>query len=210
MRKWLGVGLLGCVWLIACGGKLIDGGTHGNAGAFDAGAPSAGTPGAGAPGAGASSVGAGTGSGTSGQAGGTSACVGDGFIACAAWCGSPASDYVQGECIDGSWRCPGSSRAPDTCPLEACVRQGVRCCDHEFGNTSVPDCGSDGLFGPCPVGFERNADVCVSDSAHTTNCGTLYEQSCTLEAASCEAQGAHCWCRPADGGLAWDCVWDIL
>src|SRR6188768_949920 len=30
MRRWLRVGLLGCVWLSACGGKLIDGGAHGN------------------------------------------------------------------------------------------------------------------------------------------------------------------------------------
>jgi hypothetical protein len=74
----------------------------------------------------------------------------------------------------------------------------------------MPDCGPDGLFAPCPVEFERNAKLCVADSAHTTDCSTLDGQSCSLEEAQCETPPAHCQCVAKDGGLLWNCAYDLL
>ncbi|HEY3253107.1 MAG TPA: hypothetical protein VGJ91_04130, partial [Polyangiaceae bacterium] len=124
MRKWLGVGFLGCVWLVDCGGKsLTDGQAAGLAGAFSAGASAAGAPDPG-PAAGAL-AGAGTGGSepsggqgaTSGQAGAPPLCPPDSrYVFCATWCGSPGADYVEGECQGGSWRCPGPLVDPNDCP----------------------------------------------------------------------------------------------
>lgn len=201
MQKWLAGGVLGCVWLVGCGGKLLDGGSPAQGGAFNAGG-------------GASNAAAGKGNaqgGLSGQAGAPSACTGDRFVGCADWCGSTYANPVEGVCIDGSWHCPPPLVDETTCPPEACVRQGVTCCDHEFGILAAPDCGSDGLFGPCAVGFERNAEVCVADSANTLDCRTLIGQkSCSLAGARCYGQGAQCECGPADGGLVWTCMIELL
>jgi len=205
-------GLLGLL-MAACGGRLIDAGQQGHAGSSNAGGSSPGTSSAGTSGTAASTGGnANAGASVAGESAGGAApaCLGDGFLLCAASCGSPAAESVIGECVAGVWRCPAPYIDPDSCPDEACVRQGVRCCNHQFGTTSPPECGPDGLFAPCPVGFERNAPLCVADSAHTVNCGTLQGQSCSLEEAMCEAQGAHCRCFATDGGLSWNCVYDVL
>lgn len=200
MRNWWWAGGWGCLCLVACSGRVIESKPQGPAGGASTGAS-----GAGATAAGASSSGAG-----SGQPDAGAACLGDGYMSCAAGCGESFADPVVGECVDGSWRCPAGLVDPMTCPVESCVRQGVRCCDHTFGRTSVPDCGSDGLYAACPPGFERNAFICVADSAQTVNCGTLEGKSCSLEEAQCEAQGAHCQCVRDDKGLLWRCAYDLL
>ena len=222
MQKWLGAGVLGCVWLVACGGKLIDGGPSGQAGAFSAGAPavdaaSAGAPAVDAPSAGAPAAGANTGGagevsgqgGTSGLAGAAASCPSNDFVYCTPSCRGGAN-YTEGTCVDGKRRCPAPLFDPNSCPAEACVLQAVDCCDHKFGARSRPECGADGLFGPCPVEFERNAKLCVADSAHTTDCGMLEGGSCTLEDALCETPPAHCHCGATDGGLVWSCAYDLL
>jgi hypothetical protein len=215
MLKWLALGCGGCAWLLAgCGGKLLEGEPHASAGAASAGAASAGAPAAGAPSGGADSApgGASAGDGTSasaGEAGDSSTCLGDGQVFCTASCGSTSVDYVQGECVRGEWQCPAPQFQSDTCPAEACVLQRVDCCDHEYGARSVPACGPDGLFEPCPAGRERNAKLCVADSAQTSDCGSLEGKSCSLQEALCSAGSAHCSCGPADGGLLWSCWWDL-
>jgi len=196
MQKWLVGGVLGSMWLIACGGKLIDRTSPAQGGAFSASAGSSSE-------AGGKSAAAG---GNSAAGGAPSSCVDDGIMSCADWCGSVYPNPVQGVCIEGSWRCPAPLVDIATCPAEACVRQGVSCCDHEYGVATAPSCGSDGLFAPCPVGFERNAEVCVADSANTSDCRTLLGQkSCSLAGAACNGQGVQCECDAADGGLVWVC-----
>ena len=216
MANWALWGLAACAWLVGCGGKLVGDGAHGEAGAFSAGGPGAGAPGAGAPGAGA--PGAGTSTGGAGSGGlvlghaGSEAdtCSGDNAVVCAEACGSAQTMAVTGECQGGLWRCPSPFVAPETCPYDACVRQLTRCCDHQYGRSSTPECGADGLYEACAPGLDRDAPVCVAESAHTTNCGTLFDQSCTLEDSLCERNGVHCRCVPSDGGLVWACSVDVL
>ena len=213
MQKWLrvgvGVGVWGGTLLAACSGKLIDGGAPGKAGA-----PSAGAPSAGAPSAGASNGGSGNAGGQSGmdaQAGAVGTCQPwASLVSCAASCGSVAPDPTEGVCIDGAWRCPVPLIDPQSCPAEACVLQQASCCDHVYGKISIPECAENGLFAPCAPGLERNAKQCISDSAGTTDCGSLADQSCSLEDAMCDNHGAHCRCIPADGGFIWTCWFDLL
>jgi len=202
MCRWLWVGV-GCWSLLACGGKLIDHSTQGVAGTASAGAPSA-SAGSGGDGQ------AGNGGSAGGQAGAAPACPDNDLVYCASWCGAGVSQPTLGECVNGAWRCPAPLIDAMSCPAESCVLQNVRCCDHVFGRLSSPDCGADGLFAACPIGFERNAAVCVADSAGTTACGTLEGESCSLKDAQCEAQGAHCTCTLTDGKLRWQCLYDIL
>jgi hypothetical protein len=208
MRNLVGVGLLACWGLIACGGKLVDSGTRASAGAFSAGAP-----GGGAPASGGSNAGGSVADGGSVSSGGgfpTQICVGDDFVTCAASCGSEQSMALRGECQGGKWSCPAPFVDPESCPEDACVRQLISCCDHRYGRRTLPPCAQNGRFGACAAGFERDASICVADSAHTTDCSTLFDQSCTLEDALCERQGVHCQCAPKDGGLAWHCGVDLL
>jgi len=208
---------LGCVWLVACGGKQVEGRAPADAGAPGAGVSSAGassgSAGAGASSAGASSGSAGTvgnGPDSAGAGGAFPACPDDPYIPCTDWCGRLGVDFTAGECVNGALRCPAPLFDPQTCPSDACVLQGVWCCDHEFGKISLPECTADGKFGPCPTGFERDAKVCVADSAHTSNCGSLIDQACTLAGALCDAGGAYCECRLGEGGLRWNCAFDLL
>lgn len=208
MRKLVG-GVLGCLglWFVACGGKLIDG-SHGAAGELSAGAAGAGTPGAGA-----SSGGSSAGSELFDPPDADPPCVDVGDnVPCAKSCGSDTLNAVPGECVRGEWRCPATWVDPNTCPADSCIRQGHTCCDHRFGKRSSPPCTASGLIGECPAGLERDVALCVADSAHTTNCGSLIGQSCTLENALCEANGAHCLCATSNGdaGLTWSCVFDLL
>ncbi|MET0792330.1 MAG: hypothetical protein ABW061_12480 [Polyangiaceae bacterium] len=210
MHRWLGAGFLGCVWLMACGGKLVDSGSPAAAGASDAGSAGAAASSAGANTtiAGNASVGsAGTGQAGTGQADAAASCSPEGYPVCAASCdGQFLEDNAQIECVGGTWRCPAPLIDVHGCPPESCILAGVWCCDHTFGTISQPECGADGVFGPCPTGFERNAQVCVADSAHTTDCSTLNGKSCSLEKAHCNRRDVRCECGPGDGGLSWDCT----
>ncbi|MET0792331.1 MAG: hypothetical protein ABW061_12485 [Polyangiaceae bacterium] len=200
-------GLLGCVWLAACGGKLSDGASREAGGAFSAGAP-------GALGAGASNGGASNGGGEPpfARAGSPAqTCSEDNsWVVCAESCGSEQSGTVMGECRAGQWVCPAPLVDPETCPTDACVLQRVKCCDRQFGKLSAPPCAANGRFGACPDGLERNPPMCIADSAHTTDCSTLFDQSCSLQHAWCEWAGVHCECVADDGGLVWKCAIDVL
>jgi hypothetical protein len=218
MFKSLVAGLLGCVWLVACGGKLIPGASQAEGGASNAGASNAGASNAGASNAGASNAGAPSASAGSSSTGGSfevadtsPPCRDDNYLPCAASCGSPQAENIAGECQAGKWTCPAPYVGLETCSPDSCVMQLHSCCDHLYGKRSQPPCGSNGRFGACPSGLERDADPCVADSAQTTNCGSLSDQSCTLRGALCEANGAHCECGggDGDGGLSWSCTFDL-
>ena len=150
---------------------------------------------------------AGSGQAGSVQAGAATSCPPEGYPVCAASCNGPfLEDDAQIECVDGTWRCPAPLIDVHSCPAESCILQRVWCCDHTFGISSAPECGPDGLFGPCPTGFDRNAEVCVADSAHTADCGTLTGKSCSLEKAQCNRRDVRFECGRGDGGLSWNCT----
>ena len=207
MYKWWGVGVWGGLWLVACGGKLVDSGSLEQAGAPAAGAPaSAGR-------AGASSGGTGNlpGGGGASLGGAPPTCPPESKdIFCTTWCGSDNAAFTAGVCIDGAWRCPAPLIEPESCPPDACILQRVTCCDHEYGKLTLPPCGADGSFGPCPTGTERNAKLCVADSAHTTDCGSLTNGQCSLAGARCDLNHVHCECIGGDGGMVWSCMVDLL
>lgn len=207
MRRWMRAALLGCAGLAACGGRL-DGETHAAAGASSAGAAAGGAPAGGSPDAGGSVSDGGLVSGAGGVS--APACSGDSGVVCAASCGSEQATTVLGECRDGTWSCPAPLVAFDSCPPDACVRQAVTCCDHQYGRRTLAPCAPTGRFGACPAGFERDAAICVADSAHTTDCSTLFDKSCTLEDALCELHGVYCRCVSQASGLGWQCVVDVL
>jgi hypothetical protein len=79
-----------------------------------------------------------------------------------------------------------------------------------LGKRSLPPCGANGRIAACPAGLELDAKLCVADSAHTSDCSSLFDKSCTVYGALCETNGTHCECGAGDGGLAWTCAVDLL
>lgn len=145
-----------------------------------------------------------------------STCANQPRPSCISSCAEQNPRWLDVECIEDHWRCPGASVDRASCPANTCAVNYESCCDRVTGETTNVPCGPDGTVMECPSGTRPMQTQCIPDGLNVGDCWDLSELPCDTFGQKCGGHGLYCQCEgtresnSTDDSSIWVCMIDLV